>query len=191
MHEGGWKAGELGRRGERGKGGGLKAGSVFMAMSLKRKLSDCDVQFTKRAKLDPPPSRLGRSQSTPRRPLRTARLQSLPPKPTLQTICEGATRRAGPTNLTKRAKAREVFDLEVKQKMREMEAMRREDDLGHQLREEHCVKLLRKGMVFKAQPIHRYPCLCVKRSDRKLTEPHSPTLRTALRAELQEATRDL
>lgn len=159
-------------------------------MSTKRKLSTCDIPFAKKVKTHTTTARLVRSQSTPRRAVLPSRSGSLPQK-LMGAVQELPMRCAGPTHLEKRAVRRKEFDLEVKQKERELRDMSREDALAHAIRELDAVRALRKGLIFRAQPIHHYLTLCVRRSERKLTEPHSPSLLTARRAELHDLGRDL
>lgn len=62
--------------------------------------------------------------------------------------------------------------------------MTSEDQLAHGVREEEMLRELRKGLVFKAQPIRRYAAGSrTARVSRSLTVPKAPRLRTALRAE--------
>ena len=153
-------------------------------MSFKRKMPSSEDRFAKRAKVDLSASRPFRSRTVPRQAVSSLRTSSVPCQQTLRAVLELPTQRAAPCNLAQRAVKRQEFDTEQRQKSEEMLCMKREDDFAHILREEEVVKELRKGLVFHAKPIQRYSVLCVRRSDRKLTEPRSPALQTARRAEL-------
>lgn len=52
--------------------------------------------------------------------------------------------------------------------------MRREREAQREREEQEALALLRKQMVHKAQPIHRYKNVKVKPSSKPLTEAHSP-----------------
>lgn len=153
-------------------------------MSSKRKMPSSEDRFAKRTKVDLSASRPFRSRTVPKQAASSLRTSSVPCKPPLRVVLELPMQRAAPSNLAQRAVKRQEFDAEQRQKCEEMMYMKQEDDFAHILREEEAVKQLRKGLVFHAKPIQRYPVLCVRRSDRKLTEPRSPALQTARRAEL-------
>jgi len=133
-------------------------------------------RFVKRTKVEESVSRPFRSRTVPKKAVSS--------QPPLRAVSELPMQRAAPNHLAQRAIKRQEFDTEQKQKAEELWCMRREDDLAHALREEQDIKHLREGLVFRAKPIHKYSSLCVHRSQRRLTEPKSPALLTARRAEL-------
>lgn len=149
-------------------------------MSCKRKLGESENKFVKRTKVEIATPRFFRSRTTPRLRVVRAQTGSLPLRP----VIEGPTQRAVPSNLAQRAIKRQEFDAEQRLKFEEIACMKREDDSAHALRESESIKELRKAMLFHAHPISKYSCLCVHRSERKLTQPHSPRLQTAIRAEM-------
>jgi hypothetical protein len=74
-------------------------------------------------------------------------------------------------------------DGEIRRRVMEVKQMRREDEASNAMRREERLRQLRKSLVFHAQPIRRYSGLCIKRSERKLTEPLSPRFGTSRKAE--------
>lgn len=153
-------------------------------MSYKRKMPSSEDRFQKRAKVDQSTSRPFRSRTVPKQPAANFRTSSVPCKPPLRAVLELPLQRAPLSHLAQRAIKRQEFDAEQKQKNDEISCMKREDDFSHALREETAIKALRKNLVFHANPIHKYSSVCLQRSERKLTEPRSPALQTARRAEL-------
>ena len=77
-------------------------------------------------------------------------------------------------NTNHRAERRE--ELEVSKKEREQidEELRREREAQREREEQEAIALLRKQLVHKAQPIHKYKNVKVKPSEKPLTEAHSP-----------------
>lgn len=135
-------------------------------MSLKRKLSD-SLPFVKRVKVEHPILRPSRSLSVPtKREIRTKR-RNLSLTPVLE--------------IGKGKRVRE--DGEIRRRVMEVKQMRREDEASNAMRREERLRQLRKSLVFHAQPIRRYSGLCIKRSERKLTEPLSPRFGTSRKAE--------
>jgi len=137
-------------------------------MSLKRKLSD-SLPFIKRVKVYRPSLRPTRSLSVPTKKEIRAKARTFSLTPVLEAA-------KGPG---KRGKE----DGEVRRRVGELKQMRREDEVAKASREEERLRQLRKSLQFHAQPIRRYSGLCIKRSERKLTEPHSPKRHPSRRAE--------
>lgn len=135
-------------------------------MSLKRKLSD-SLPFVKRVKVERTLLRPSKSLSVPiKREIRTKR-RTLSLAPVLE--------------IGKGKRVRE--DGEIRRRLMEGKQMRREDEASHAMRQEARLRQLRKSLVFHAQPIRRYSGLCIKRSERKLTEPQSPKFATSRKAD--------
>ena len=132
-------------------------------MSLKRKLSD-SLPFVKRVKLYRPSLKPSRSFSTPLK----QELRIKPRSLSLKTIHESCK------FLLNHSKE----DGEIRRKIKELWEMRREDEISKVVREEESLRELRKTLVFHAQPIRRYSGLCIRRSEKKLTQPISPKIRT-------------
>lgn len=130
-------------------------------MSLKRKLSD-SLPFTKRVKVYRPSLRPSRSLSVPTKHETRAKARTFSLTPVLERAQWAA----------KRSKE----DGEVRRRVGELRQMRREDEACKAIREEERLRQLRKSLQFHAQPIRKYSGLCIKRSERKLTEPRSPKL---------------
>ena len=113
---------------------------------------------------------------------RTGKLRaySSPPELPVRTL---SSRLGIPQNTAFRAKKRESFDRRRKEKTSELEQMMYEDKLSHCLREDLLIREMRKGLVFRAQPIRQYSTGVRPRNTRSLTVPRGPKLRTAQRAE--------
>lgn len=85
-----------------------------------------------------------------------------------------------------RAQERQDFELKTAERLKTEEA-RREAELKEQERQEEQARAeFRKQSVFKATPIKLFKQASAPISDRELTVPSQPSLRTAERAKLKE-----
>ena len=77
-------------------------------------------------------------------------------------------------NTNHRAERREELEVSKKEREQVDEELRREREAEREREEQEAIALLRKQLVHKAQPIHRYKNVKVKPSEKPLTEAHSP-----------------
>eukprot|EP00092_Neocalanus_flemingeri_P009887 GFUD01010656.1.p1 GENE.GFUD01010656.1~~GFUD01010656.1.p1 ORF type:complete len:448 (-),score=125.08 GFUD01010656.1:111-1454(-) len=77
-----------------------------------------------------------------------------------------------------RAGEREPFELMKRQKEKAAEEQRRLEDVMKENEEQEEIVKVRKTLVHRAQPVANYKPLVIKRSDKKLTMPASPHLRS-------------
>jgi hypothetical protein len=150
-------------------------------MSLKRKLPSTSTESWKRVKLEPAVCSSERGKG------RHSRAFSSPPQLLTRPF---QAHQGAPSNTALRAVRRESFDRKQRERLAETALMQVEDRLAFSIREELALKELRKGLVFKAQPIRRYTMGERKaRVVRSVTVPKAPKLQTAIRAEYYTLTR--
>lgn len=136
---------------------------------MKRKLSDSILPTPKRVKTQSLGLHTGRSRTVPLRAKVAQRPRSLPLRYELKPIPEDRSR----IHPLRVVRAKE-WEEDAVRKTLELRLMRREDEIAHSLREEEVIKRLRKAMEFKAKPMPKFVPICITRSTKKLTEPHSP-----------------
>ena len=77
-------------------------------------------------------------------------------------------------NTNRRAERREEIETFKKEREQVDEELRKQREAEREKEEKEAIALLRKQLVHKAQPIHKYKTVVVKPSDKPLTEPASP-----------------
>jgi hypothetical protein len=82
----------------------------------------------------------------------------------------------------RRAEERSKFDDHVRAKEAAMEALKEQQRREREEEEKAAVRALRQKMVPKARPMPKYEAPSFKPSEKALTEPHTPNLRTRARA---------
>eukprot|EP00094_Tigriopus_californicus_P006476 TCALIF_06236-PB protein Name:"Similar to TPX2 Targeting protein for Xklp2 homolog (Patiria pectinifera)" AED:0.07 eAED:0.05 QI:246/0.66/0.57/1/1/1/7/271/703 len=84
----------------------------------------------------------------------------------------------------RRAREREVFELEKKRKEADLESMKRQLEERRRLEHEEEVRRLRHEAVHKAQPVRSYKGIKIQPSDKPLTNPRSPNFSNKTRSDL-------
>lgn len=88
-------------------------------------------------------------------------------------------------NSDKRAKEREIYEMHKAERELEEEDIRRQLQKEKDEEEKINLKILRKQLVHKPNPIRKYRSVEIKHSDKELTNPHSPEWQSKKRRKLR------
>lgn len=88
-------------------------------------------------------------------------------------------------NSDKRAKEREIYEMHKAERELEEEEIRMQLQKEKEEEEKINLKILRKQLVHKPNPIRKYRSVEIKHSDKELTNPQSPDWQSKKRRKLR------
>ena len=88
-------------------------------------------------------------------------------------------------NSDKRAKEREIYEMHKAERELEEEEIRMQLQKEREEEEKINLKILRKQLVHKPNPIRKYRSVEIKHSDKELTNPQSPDWQSKKRRKLR------